>query len=130
MRDSVNNRGAFRVCQTKRLGVTQVRWGLDNRLHRSSLRQCRINGKEVFPWCSPCLTVLRARYSQLWIRRIQSTWQIWIVQGAGWTGRREAAGRSLCYDIGCDGGSVEERWSGRSRHTRHRQEESTDGCTL
>src|SRR6266705_3332102 len=42
----------------------------------------------------------------------------------------EAAGRSLCYDIGCDGGGVEGLWSGRRRRTRHCQEESTYECTL
>src|SRR2546429_9125265 len=40
--------------------------------------------------------------------------QIWILQGAGWTGRREAAGRFLCYDIGWGGGGVGGVWA-RSR---------------
>ena len=35
LRDVVHNSSPFRVCQTKRLGVTQARWGFDNRLHRS-----------------------------------------------------------------------------------------------
>ena len=35
LRDVVHNRGPFRVCQTKRFGITQVGWGFDNRLQAS-----------------------------------------------------------------------------------------------
>lgn len=45
--DVVHNRGPFRVGQTKRLGVTQIRWGFDNRLHRDNIRQCRRDGKNI-----------------------------------------------------------------------------------
>ena len=47
LRDVVHNRGPFRVCQTKRFGITQVDWGFDNRLHEQSIRHCRSHGKAV-----------------------------------------------------------------------------------
>ena len=47
LRDVVHNSGPFRVCQTKRFGITQVGWGFDNRLHEQSVRHCRSHGKAV-----------------------------------------------------------------------------------
>ena len=47
LRDVVHNRDPFRVCQTKRFGITQVGWGFDNCLHEQSVRHCRSHGKTV-----------------------------------------------------------------------------------
>ena len=41
LRDVVYNSGPFRICQTKRFGITQVDRGFENRLHEQSIRHCR-----------------------------------------------------------------------------------------
>jgi hypothetical protein len=47
LRDVVHNSSPFRVCQTKRFGITQVGWSFDNRLHEQSVRHCRSHGKAM-----------------------------------------------------------------------------------